>query len=130
MLPHNSDLTEYAKQLRKNMTVQEKRLWYDLLRHLPAKVKRQYVIKNHIVDFYIPKYHVVVEVDGLQHRTPEMKRADAVRDAELLELGIHVIRYSNKDINENFRNVAADLFARLDISPAEVIGRFGGEKEE
>ena len=122
MLPHNSRLAENAKQLRGNMTAQEKHLWYDLLKRLPVTVKRQHIINNYIVDFYIPQNNMVIEVDGLQHRSPEMKAEDAKRDAELARLGISVVRYSNKDINENFRNVTADLLSRLEIDPADVTG--------
>lgn len=65
MLPYNKKLFGNARELRSNMTPEEKHLWYDFLKKLPVPVKRQYNIKNYIVDFYIPRFKTVIEVDGL-----------------------------------------------------------------
>ena len=63
----NSALTNNAKLLRKNMTKEERRLWYDFLKTLPVTVNRQKVIGNCIVDFYIASFKTVIELDGSQH---------------------------------------------------------------
>ena len=63
----NPKLTDNAKNLRKNMTKEERHLWYDFLKTLPITVNRQKVIGNYIVDFYIATAKLVIELDGSQH---------------------------------------------------------------
>ena len=64
---HNSDLTIYAKYLRKNMTKEEKHLWYDFLKLHPEKFLKQKILGKYIVDFYCAKAKLVIEIDGTQH---------------------------------------------------------------
>ncbi len=116
MIPYNKKLVSNARVLRKNMTPEEKHLWYDLLKKLPFNVRRQHNIENYIVDFYIAEKKTVIEVDGLQHKAPQHKEADEVRDKALSAWGITVLRYSNKDIKQNFNVVAEDILQKLDLS--------------
>ena len=109
MYPYNKELTQYAKELRKNMTPEEKHLWYDFLRFLPMAVKRQQVVGNYILDFFIPSVNVAIELDGSQHFDPKAREADKLRDASLSSVGIKVIRYTNCDINRNFDGVVTDI---------------------
>ena len=115
MLPYNKKLVSNARTLRKNMTPEEKHLWYDFLKKLPMNVKRQFNIENYIVDFYIAEKKVVIEVDGVQHTSPEHKKSDGIRDEDLLKWGITVLRYSNKDINQNFYGVTNDIMRFLGL---------------
>ena len=55
---YNPKLTGLAKNLRKNMTKEERHLWYDFLKGLPMMVHRQKAIGNYIVDFYVAKRKV------------------------------------------------------------------------
>ena len=73
MIPYNKKLVSNARTLRKNMTSEEKHLWYDFLKRLPYNVRRQHNIENYIVDFYIAEKKVVIEVDGRQHLSFEHK---------------------------------------------------------
>jgi very-short-patch-repair endonuclease len=116
MIPYNKNLVKNAQELRKNMTSEEKHLWYDFLKKLPFNVRRQHNIENYIVDFYIAEKKVVIEVDGIQHTSGEHQEMDAKRDADLLNWGITVLRYSNKDINKNFNAVADDIMVKLGIT--------------
>ena len=116
MLPYNKDLVSNAKILRKNMTKEEKHLWYDFLKKLPITVKRQHNIENYIVDFYIAKYKLVIEIDGVQHTEQEYILKDKLRDDELAKWGIKVLRYYNKDINQNFDGVVLDILNNIGIS--------------
>ena len=109
MYPYNKELTQYAKELRKNMTPEEKHLWYDFLGFLPMAVKRQQVVGNYILDFFIPSKNIAIELDGSQHFDPEAREADKLRDASLSSVGIKVIRYTNGDINRNFDGVVTDI---------------------
>ena len=65
MNPYRNDkLTANAQQLRKNMTPEERHLWYDFLKSLPVPIKRQKIIGHYIVDFYCPAEKLVIELDG------------------------------------------------------------------
>ena len=79
-------------------------------------VKRQHNIENYIVDFYIASAKLVIEVDGRQHLMDENRAADAERDAVLTRWGIAVARYTNAEINQNFRAVTDDILKKLGIS--------------
>ena len=116
MFQYNKQLVQNAKTLRKNMTPEEKHLWYDFLKRLPYNVHRQHNIKNFIVDFYIAKKKIVIEVDGRQHLSRENATLDEKRDAELMKLGIRVLRYPNESIRDNFAAIARDILKNLDLN--------------
>ena len=113
---HNAKLNSNARTLRKNMTKEERHLWYDFLKTLPVMVHRQKVIGNYIVDFYIAAAKLVIELDGSQHYDPSGKQSDQIRDAYLNAIGLSVLRYSNSDINQRFREVCQDIWNRLPFS--------------
>ncbi len=115
MIPYNKKLVPNARELRKNMTPEEKHLWYDFLKRLPLNVRRQHNIENYIVDFYIASKKTVVEVDGSQHASPEHKEADKKRDEDLAKWGITVLRYSNDSMRKNFRAVTDDILKNLGL---------------
>ncbi len=116
MIPYNKKLVSNARVLRKNMTREEKRLWYDFLKRLPYTVKRQHNIDNYIVDFYIAEKKMVIEVDGVQHSALDNLEADRKREEALAVWGITVLRYSNKSINECFYDVAQDILDKLELT--------------
>ena len=94
-----------AKALRRNMTRQEKHLWYDFLRQYPVKIYRQRVIDRYIADFYCHQARLVIELDGSQHYTEEGILHDEERTKILNTYGISVLRFSNRDVDDNFRGV-------------------------
>lgn len=117
---YNKDLVKNAKELRKNMTDEEKRLWYDFLKKLPITVNRQKNIGNYIVDFYIASKRVVIELDGAQHEMLVHEKKDEVRDAELNKLGITVLRYKNLDIRYNFKEVCEDILKHINLTAKDL----------
>lgn len=110
---HNNKLTRNARTLRKNMTKEERHLWYDFLKTLPVMVHRQKAMGNYIVDFYIAEANLVIELDGSQHYETEGQREDAVRDTYLRSLGLTILRYANSDVNQNFAGVCGDIWNRV-----------------
>ena len=116
MIPYNKSLVGNAKALRKNMTSEEKHLWYDFFKRLPLNVRRQHNIENYIVDFYIAEKKIVIEVDGRQHLSEENLLADEKRDADLSLWGISVLRYPNEAINKNYAAVCSDILDKLDLT--------------
>ena len=113
---YNKNHTSLSKTLRKNMTPEEKHLWYDLLKRLPVTVNRQKTIGDFIVDFYIASARLVIEIDGQQHNSSEHAEADRKRDYDLYKLGNTVLRYSNRDIRERFSVVCEDILRHLGLS--------------
>ena len=120
MYPYNESLTEFAKELRKNMTPEERHLWYDFLKFLPFTVKRQYVVGNYILDFFIPSVNIAIEIDGSQHAEVEGKKADEIRDKDLSEVGIKVFRYTNPQINKQFDGVVLDILKKVGIDYSDL----------
>ena len=59
---NNQKLTRISKVLRRNMTKEEKHLWYDFLKDLPQTVNRQKVIGKYVVDFYCAGAKLVIEL--------------------------------------------------------------------
>lgn len=117
---YNKDLVKNAKELRKNMTDEEKRLWYDFLKKLPITVNRQKNIGNYIVDFYIASKRVVIELDGAQHEMAEHQIKDVRRDGNLNGLGIIVLRYKNSDVRRNFKEVCEDILKHIDLTAEDL----------
>ena len=105
MLPRNADLLSFAKELRKNMTFEEKTLWYKFLSSYPIRFYRQKIIGNYIADFYCDKAKLVIEIDGAQHYTPEGRAYDEARTEFLEQYGLSVVRFSNSDIDDKFEGV-------------------------
>lgn len=113
---NNSKLTGISQTLRKNMTKEEKHLWYDFLKLLPQTFNRQKVIGPYVVDFYCASAKIVIELDGSQYYKEQGKITDRERDAYLKALGITVLRYSNLTVHENFDGVCADIRQKIATS--------------
>ena len=108
-LPYNPDLTKRAKWLRKNMTLAEKKLWYNFLRKFSIKIFRQRPIDNFIVDFYCPKARLVIEIDGDDHQSSGGIEYDKERTSVLEGYGLRVIRFKNEEVLNQFRDVCRKL---------------------
>ena len=109
MLKYNKTLIPRAKELRHNMTRQEKHLWYDFLSKYPIRFQRQKTIGNFIADFYCHQAKLIVEVDGSQHYTDNGLVYDQERTFVLNSFGLRVIRFSNRDIDQNFDGVCSAI---------------------
>ena len=102
---HNTAIVPLAKSLRKNMTRQERKLWYDFLKFYPEKFLRQKIFGNYIVDFYCAKAKLVIELDGSKHYEEDEMRKDTERTEFLMQYGLKVLRISNMEIDKNFKGV-------------------------
>ena len=110
---NNGKLRPFAQKLRREMTKEERRLWYSFLKTLPVTVNRQKVIGPYIVDFYVASAKLVIELDGSQHYEESGISADRERDQYLASLGLQVLRYTNTDINRNFSTVCEDIWRHI-----------------
>ena len=117
-MKHNKNLTSLSQALRKNMTKEERQLWYHYLRNYPIQFRRQVTCGQYILDFYCARAKLAVELDGSQHFEPEKAEKDARRNVYLESLGIYVLRIPNNEIWRNLRGVCQqiDLIALERIS--------------
>ncbi len=104
-IEYNGKLNLLSKTLRKNMTFEEKELWYKYLRNYPIKFYRQRIIGNYIVDFYCAKAKLVIELDGSQHYDEKSIIYDNERTHFLENSGLTVVRIPNNEIKKNLSNV-------------------------
>ena len=97
------------------MTEAERLLW-EKIREKQLKgyqFYRQKTIGNYIVDFCCPKAKLVIELDGGQHYSPEGKKKDRMRDGYMKDIGLRVLRFSDKEIFENTQGVLERIWGYL-----------------
>jgi very-short-patch-repair endonuclease len=102
---------ERCKNLRKDQTDAEKKLWAIMRNRQLAGVKfrRQFSIGKYILDFYCPEYRLGIEADGGQHYEDKGKKQDEIRTRELLELGVEILRFSDREILNNIEGVCEKI---------------------
>ena len=110
---HNKQLVPLAKQLRKEMTKEERHLWYDFLRTYPVRFSRQKVLGKYIADFYSAEARLVIELNGSQHYENDNMEKDAERTDYLKGYGLKVIRIPNNEVSRNFRGVCEYIDAAV-----------------
>ena len=121
---HNKQLVPFAKQLRKEMTKEERHLWYDFLRIYPVRFSRQKVLGKYIADFYSAEAKLVIELDGSQHYDDVNIQTDAERTSFLEGYGLTVIRIPNNEVMQNFRGVCEYIDAAVRQSLSQKSGDF------
>ena len=104
-MEHNQKLTSRAQQLRKNMTKEERKLWYEYLRNYPYQFRRQVAFGKYILDFYCAAAKLAIELDGSQHYEADGPEYDNRRTAFLNRMGISVLRFTNTDVMRNLSGV-------------------------
>ena len=108
-LPYQRKLISRAKELRKNATPQEGKLWYRFLKDYPVRFQRQKTIGSFIADFYCAKAQLIIELDGAQHFTIAGREYDLMRSAVLEQYGLEVLRFTNQEIDHQFLGVCAQI---------------------
>jgi very-short-patch-repair endonuclease len=103
-----------AQKLRKNATLQENKLWYLFLRKHTYSFARQKTIDNYIVDFLCISKKLVIEIDGSQHYTDDGLEYDRIRTDLLEGMGLHVMRFTNTEIDNSFDNVCTKIQTYID----------------
>lgn len=111
-LPYNKNLKDRAKELLKNQTMPEIKIYEEYLSKLKFRVRKQKIIDNFIVDFYIPKLKLVIEIDGEIHNN--QKEYDKERTILLNKYNLKLIRIKNKDIFERNNKVYKELDSLID----------------
>ena len=116
MLSYNSNLKQYSRQLRGNMTDAERCLW--------AKVRtkqlegyqfyRQKPIGDYIADFFCPRAKLVIKVDGSHHFSDEMTEYDRIRNEYLSSPGLRVLRFTNTEVLTNIEGVVERIVENME----------------
>ena len=114
-VPCHKDLVSLARELRKNPTEPEKRLWLACLKQLEGvKVRRQRPMLSYIVDFEIRQARLVIEIDGDSHYLYEASRAkDEQRDSVLADYGYEVLRFTNTQVMREIEAVCEIIHRRI-----------------
>ena len=115
MICYNNKNIVLAKNLRKNLTPWERKLWFEFLKNYPIKFYKQKPIGNYIIDFYCDKAKLAIELDGSQHYSTLNKQKDLKRTKYLNQLNILVLRYSNLDVDKNFEDVCNDIISNINL---------------
>ena len=103
------NLLTLAKNLRHNMTPQERKLWYTFLKDYPVRVYKQRIIGHYIADFYCSKAKLVIELDGSQHYDEEALEYDRKRAEYMKDEGLHTLRFTNVQIDQQFDSVCSEI---------------------
>ncbi len=104
IIPYTKEARKHAKALRLNMTLSEKLLWEVIRKkQLGVEFNRQFPILNYIVDFYAKEIGLAIELDGSSH--DNMVLEDGIRQGEIEKLGVHFLRFSNNEIQNNVKDV-------------------------
>lgn len=105
-----SILQQRARQLRKEMTIAEKKLWSRLRRQQLGglRLRRQVSFDRYIVDFVCFEPKIIIELDGSQHAT--QVAYDNQRTKYLESLGYNVLRFWNNEISDQMENVLQTIW--------------------
>lgn len=106
---YRRDLKPRARILRRDSTPAERKLWYEFLAMHPEKFTRQKPLGHYIADFYCAQRQLVLELDGDTHFDEEGKLRDERRTAQLALKGIRVIRFTNREVMQQFEGVCASI---------------------
>lgn len=103
---------EKRRYLRNNQTFSEKLVWLNLRKKqvYGERFLRQFSINKFVVDFYCPRLRLVIEIDGDSHfESKEEILYDKEREKYLCSLGLKIIRFNNKEVNQNLDKVISDI---------------------
>jgi very-short-patch-repair endonuclease len=95
------------------MTEQERKLWYLFMKDYPIRFQRQKVIDRFIVDFYCASAKLIIELDGSHHFKDHAVAYDNERTAVLEGFGLHVIRFTNSEVDWHFKTVCEKINSEI-----------------
>ena len=125
-MPKDNQLLDRARELRRNMTPHERKLWYLFLRSYPVRFYKQRIVGPFIADFYCHAAKLVIELDGSQHYEQQEAARDAERTAVLESYGLAVLRFSNREIDTVFPQVCDTIDREVQGRRQQFIHQAGG----
>ena len=130
MKAYNKKNVQIAKTLRKNLTPQERKLWYEFLRDFSPRFQRQKPIGEYVVDFYCAKAQLAVELDGGGHYEEQQEKKDEKRTFDLSMMNIEVIRFCNLDVDRNFMGVCLRIEEIVEERLGKEYNNFNQSKDD
>jgi very-short-patch-repair endonuclease len=106
---YTNRLKPFSQELRALATLQENRLWYQFLRDFRPRFTRQRIVGRYILDFFCAKVMLAVELDGSQHDDKHNREYDDSRTLYLNQYGIDVLRFANREVDNNFGAVCEKI---------------------
>ena len=104
-----------AMALRETMTKAEQVLWEELrLKKLGFKFRRQHPLGAYITDFYCHQLKLVIELDGEIHSLKQVQEYDKQREANILAMGLHILRFQNAAVFENINHVREQILKKIE----------------
>jgi acetylglutamate kinase len=117
---------EKAEELRNRMTATEEILWNSIkINDFHLKFRRQHPISLYVADFYCHAIRLVIELDGGYHENEEVKRNDVVRENNIKDFGITVLRFKNEEVTNSLEKVLQaidDTIIKLQLTATESTG--------
>ena len=110
----------FTRKLRRDMTPDERHLWYDFLKHQSPRFRRQYAVPPYVLDFYCHALRLAIEIDGKQHHTDEGILYDESRTDYLAQQGIAVLRFTNEQIYRHFPEVCYTITKKIKARRQEI----------
>jgi very-short-patch-repair endonuclease len=83
------------------------------------RFRRQHPIDRFVLDFFCYGHHLAIEVDGDTHYSPEQEEADRSRTERLRHLGVRVIRFTNREVEDDIEGVLFEIARQCGIDPGE-----------
>ncbi|MGE5464863.1 MAG: endonuclease domain-containing protein [Syntrophothermus sp.] len=104
----------HAKQLHRNMTPAETKLWARLRAHRLEGVhfRNQHAIGKYIVDFCAPRKKLIIELDGSQHL--EQREYDDERTKYFESMGYRVLRFWNNEVMNDIEGVIRAIMQSME----------------
>ncbi|TAK80705.1 MAG: endonuclease domain-containing protein [Betaproteobacteria bacterium] len=113
---YRADPKPRARQLRRDPTPAERKLWYEFLSSHQEKFTRQKPLGHYIADFYCAHRRLAIELDGDSHFTDDGRRHDEKRTASPALDGIRIIRFANSDVMAHFEAVCGCIEEALKVN--------------
>jgi very-short-patch-repair endonuclease len=131
IIPYNPELKEFARELRRNMTLSEVLLWNQLKQKqmLGFDFDRQRPIGNYIVDFYCKELLLAIEIDGKSHFNKY--DYDEKRQKELEKSGVRILRFEDIKVKKDILNVLREIEYWIKTNkPTPYPSREGNKKDD
>lgn len=122
-LPYHDGLVDRERELHRQMTAAEPKLWYGFLRGFRWRVLRRRPINASMVDSYGAHLRLVIEVDGGTHFDDTAAVADERRTEALEGFGLQVIHFMNDEVMKNFEGVCEEIARKIEESPPAPLGK-------
>ena len=115
---------KHRRALRRNATTSERMLWETLRRvHIPGMLfRRQFSVHQFVLDFYVPRVKLAIEIDGISHDEPGAHDYDIWRQSVIERLGIEFMRFRDEEVTLGAEAVASKIVARVREKLAEKEG--------